>query len=157
MRRKIKLVVPILLILGEIIMQRYTRSFKINPDLLYLILVYICVTGGFIKSIAAGTIIGLITDYLSVNIFGVFGFSRTLSAFIINDLSKRIDLKNNLFIFLMIFISLFLSNSIANIFFHFILGFGLNINMVLYQPFLTSLIGLAIIGTSKAKVYFDVY
>ncbi len=157
MNRKYKAAIFILLILGEIILNKYARPFKLNLDLLYLILVYISIKSGFVKCMLAAAVIGLITDYFSMNVIGVFGFSRTLAAFLLNEVSQRIDLKNNLFVFLMIFISLALSNIIANTFFSIILHIGFNWQLILIQPMLTSLVGISIAFTEKAKGYLDVY
>ena len=157
MNRKYKVVIFILLILGEIALNKYARPFKLYLDLLYLILVYISIKSGFVKCMLAAAVIGLITDYFSMNVIGVFGFSWTLAAFLLNEVSQRIDLKNNLFVFLMIFISLALSNIIANTFFNIILHIGFNWQLILIQPLLTSLVGISIAFTDKAKGYLDVY
>jgi rod shape-determining protein MreD len=155
--RRFKVLIFILLVLVQILIHRYADRLQVNVDLIYLILVYMCIKGGFYKSLAAGTVTGLITDYLSGNVMGVFGFSRTFSAFLLNELSRRIDLKNNVFVFLLVGFSMALSNAIANVFFHFILGVGLNLNMVVYQPLLTGLAAVIITGSQKAKRYLDIY
>lgn len=157
MEKKFKFIMFALLILGQIVSYRYARGLKINPDFLYLILVFVCVKSGFFKSIFIASTIGLITDFLSGNILGVFGFSRTIAGYLLNEVSMRIDLKNNMFVFLMIFISLSLSNLVANLFFYFIQGFPLDVAMVLYQPLFTGLLGLIIVISSTAKKYLDVY
>jgi rod shape-determining protein MreD len=157
MNRRFKFIIFILLILGEIIINRYVHQLKLRLDLLYLILVYISVKSGFIKGIAAGTAVGLITDYFSMNVMGVFGFSRTLSAFLLHESSRRIDLKSNFFVFLLIFLSLALSNAIANIFFMVILNLGLSWRLILLQPFLTALLGILIVSSKKVKRSLDVY
>ncbi len=157
MNSKFKILTFILLILGQIVMHRYIYQLNVTLDLLYLVLVYISVKSGFFKSILSATVIGLITDYLSGGVLGVFGFSRTISAFLLNEMSMRIDLKSNFFVFLLISISLMLSNLIANLFFYFIQGQYLQVNLILIQPFLTGLIGILIVSTSKSKKYLDVY
>jgi rod shape-determining protein MreD len=158
MIRKLKVLLFILLIVGQIILFRYVHQLKLYMDLFYLILVYVSVMGGFYKSIAVACVIGLVTDYFSpIPVMGVFGFSRTLAAFVLNEISRRIDLKNNIFIFLLITISLALSNLVACIFLYFIAGFSISLTMVLYQPVLTGLVGLAITAPKKAKMYLDVY
>lgn len=156
MNRRFKVIVFVLLVLGQIVIHRYSHQLKLNLDLFYLILVYISVTGGFYKSLIAGMVVGLITDYLSMNVLGVFGFSRTFAAYLLNELSRGIDLRNNVFVFLLIAVSLVLSNAVANIFFYLISGSGFNLGLVLYQPLLTALVGLIIAGTEKAKKYLDV-
>jgi rod shape-determining protein MreD len=157
MNRKRKIFIFSLLLLGQIVMQRYMRQLNFHLDLLYLVLVYISVTSGFIKSLAAASAIGLATDYLSGNVLGVFGFSRTIAAYLLNELSIRIDLKNNVFVFLLIAISMAVSNSIANLFYHFILGYPLKLSLVLYQPLITAAVGVAIVAVAKIRLYLDVY
>jgi rod shape-determining protein MreD len=155
--RRFKVIIFIFLVLGQIVIHRYAHHLKLNLDLFYLILVYISVTGGFYKSLIAGMVVGLITDYLSMNVLGVFGFSRAFAAYLLNEISRGIDLRNNTFVFLLIAGSLAMSNGIANIFFYLILGSGFNLSLILYQPLLTALVGLIITSTDKAKKYLDVY
>jgi len=157
MNRKFKFLIFILLILGEIIINKYLHQLRFNLDLLYLILVYLSVKSGYIKCILVGTVIGLIIDYSCMNIMGVFGFSRTLAVFLLFQLSRRIDLNNNFFVFFLVFVSLSISNVIANIFFSIILNFGFNLHLILIQPFLTGLVAVLIAGSTKAKRYLDVY
>jgi rod shape-determining protein MreD len=157
MKRKFKFLIFILLILGEIIINKYVHQFRLNLDLLYLILVYISIKSGFIKCIIMGTVIGLITDYFCTNVMGVFGFSRTLAVFLLFELSRRIDPNNNFLVFLLVFISLSVSNVIANTFFTIILNFDFSLRLILVQPFLTGLVCLLIASSSKAKRYLDVY
>lgn len=157
MNRKFKFLIFILLILGEIIINKYIHQLRLNLDFLFLILVYVSVKSGFIKCMVVASIIGLITDYFCMNVIGVFGFSRTFAAFLLYELSRRIDLKNNLFVFLLIFVSLSLSNVIANTFFSIILRFDFDLRLIVVQPFLTGLLGVLIIGWTKTKRYLDVY
>jgi len=157
MNRKFKFMLFALLILGEIIIDQYIHELKLNLDLLYLILVYTAIKSGYIKSIVTGSIIGLVTDYLCMNVTGVFGFSRTFAAFILHELSRRIDLKNNFFIFLLIFISLAVSNLTANLFFLAILSYPLSWRLIFFQPFITGILGILITSSKKAKGYLDVY
>lgn len=158
MNRRFKVLVFLLLIIGQIILQRYVQQLKLHLDLLYLILVYTSVMSGFYKTLLTASIIGLVTDYFcSANLMGVFGFSRVIAAFILNEVSHRIDLKNNIFVFLLIAVSLSFSNAIANLFLYFIQGFSFNLDMLLYQPVLTGLLGLIIVTSSKARMYLDVY
>jgi len=157
MNRRFKILVFVLLVVGQIVIHQYVRQLHVNVDLFYLILVYISVTKGFYQSMAGGMAIGLITDYLSGNVLGVFGFSRTLAAYFLNELSRRIDLRNNVFVFMLIAVSMAFSNIIANIFFSFILNYNINLSLVLYQPLLTAFVGVIIVGTDKAKTYLNVY
>jgi rod shape-determining protein MreD len=157
MNRKFKLLIFILLILGEIIINKYLYQLRLNLDLLYLLLVYISINSGYIKCIMVGTVVGLITDYFCMNVMGVFGFSRTLGVFLLFELSRRIDLNNNFFVFFLVFVSLSISNMIANIFFSIILNFGFSMRLILLQPLLTGIVAVLIAGTTKAKRYLDVY
>jgi len=157
MNRKFKLITFSLLILGQIIIHQYIRQLQVNLDLLSLILVYIAVKSGFVKTILSATAIGLVTDFLTGGVLGVFGFSRTIAAYVLNDVSMRIDLKNNLFVFLMLSLSLAFSNLIANLFFYFIRGYAVDLSLILYQPLLTGVVGLLIVSSTKAKNYLDVY
>ena len=157
MNRKFKFIMLALLVFGQIVIHRYVHQFNLNLDLLFLLLVYVSVKSGFYKSVFTATAIGLVTDYLSGNVLGVFGFSRTVSAFMLNEISMRIDLKSNLFVFMLITISLAVSNLIANIFFYFIRGFPLSPELLLYQPLLTGLLGLLIVSPARTRQYLDVY
>jgi rod shape-determining protein MreD len=130
---------------------------KLNLDLLFLILVYISIKSGFLKTLLSATVIGLITDYFSMNVLGVFGFSRTIIAYFLNNMAKHIDLKNNLLVFTLISISLCLSNLIANTFFLLISGLKYNLNLIVIQPVLTGIMGILIVCTTKFKKYLDVY
>lgn len=157
MNRKVKICFFFALVICQIIINRYINTLKVNLDLLYLILVYISIKSDFFKSILAATVIGLFTDYFNHSIIGIFGFSRTISAFFLNELSKYVDLKKNIFMFFIIAISLCISNLIANTFLYFISKFEISLNMILYQPVLTGLAGTLILSTAKMKKYFNVY
>ncbi len=157
MNRKFRIGIFVVLIILQIVIYRYDNILKINVDFLYLILVYISVKSGFFKTILSATMIGLVTDYFSMNVMGVFGFSRTVAAYLLNEIFRHIDLKNSLLVFLLIAISLFISNLIANIFFYIILGVKLSPNLILFQPIYTGLVGAFILIPSKMKEYLDVY
>ena len=122
MNRKFRIGIFVFLIILQIVVYRYENNFKINVDFLYLILVYISVKSGFYKTILSATVIGLVTDYFCMNVMGVFGFSRTIAAYLLNEIFRHIDLKNSLLVFFLIAISLFISNLVANMFFFIILG-----------------------------------
>lgn len=157
MNRKFRVGVFVVLIILQIIIYRYENILKINVDFLYLILVYISVKSGFFKTVLSATVIGLVTDYFSMNVMGVFGFSRTIAAYLLNEISRHIDLKNSLLVFILIAISLFISNLISNIFFYIILGVKFSPNLILFQPITTGLVGAFILIPSKIKEYLDVY
>ncbi len=157
MSRRFGIMLFILLALLQVIINRYMNDWSLKLDLLYLVLAYTAVKSGYFKTLFAGTAIGLVTDYFSMNILGVFGFSRTLAAFLLHETAPHIDLKNNLIVFLMISLSLCLSNGSANVFFYFIKNTPFNESMILYQPILTGLVGIAIFNFAKARKYLDVY
>jgi rod shape-determining protein MreD len=147
----------VFLVAAQIVFYRYNNILKLNIDFLFLILVYISRRSSFLKGILSAAAIGLITDCLSAHIFGVFGFSRTAAAYMIGELSRFFDLRRHVFIFLLVFISLSLSNLIANVFFYFILGHKIGLNLVFYSPLFTGLAAVAILIPPKMKEYLDVY
>ena len=111
----------ILMFAGQIVIAKYYQSLRFNVDLLYLVIFYIAIQSGFMKSIISASLIGLCSDYFSGGVIGVFSFSRTLAAYFLNVSARFLDLKKKIFIFLLIFISLLLSNLVAFIFYAFIL------------------------------------
>lgn len=155
--RRFRVGLFIVFILLQVAIHRYVNVLKLNLDLLYLILVYISIKSGFMKTVFSAVAIGLITDFFSMQVMGVFGFSRTIIAYLLNETAPHIDLKNNTFTFLLIAVSLFLSNLVANTFFYFISGTGFDSNLILYPPLLTGLLGVLIISPSKIKRHLDVY
>ena len=158
MTRRVKTILLIVLLASQILVNRYIHSWRLNIDLFFLILVYFSIRSSYLKSIIVGTIIGLITDHFSgYTVMGVYGFSRTITAYLIFELAKYLDLKRNTFVFFLIFTSLCVSNLIANIFFYFTSGVNININLILYQPFLTAIIGLLLISSKKVKTLLNVY
>ena len=157
MNRKFRIGIFVFLIILQIVVYRYENILKINMDFLYLILVYISVKSGFYKTILSATVIGLVTDYFCMTVMGVFGFSRTITAYLLNEISRHIDLKNSVLVFFLIAISLFISNLVANMFFFIILGVKFSSKLILFQPICTGLVGAFILIPSKIKKYLDVY
>lgn len=157
MRNKLKTGLFFFLILAQIIVNRYVRSTSLNFDLLYLILVYISIRSGILKTAVWATAIGWITDYFTIGLIGVFGFSRTLTAFLLHEFYKFFDLRKRFFVFLLIFISLAFSNLIANLFFFLIYGDGLKAALILRQPVLTALAGTLLISSTKIRESLDVH
>ncbi|MCK4766136.1 MAG: rod shape-determining protein MreD [Candidatus Aminicenantes bacterium] len=157
MNRRIKFFLFIFLVVAQIAINLYTNVLKVNIDLLFLILVYIAVKSSFLKSILSAAAIGLVTDFFSGSFPGVFGFSRTISAYLISEISKYLDLRKNIFIFLLVALSLFISNFIANIFFLIILGYKISLNLILYPPLLSGLTGIILLNLPKMKQKLDVY
>ena len=157
MRNKLRIGLFFFLILAQIIVNRYVGITKINLDLLYLILVFISIQSGILKTAIWATIIGWITDFFNLGLIGVFGFSRTLTAFLLHEFYKFFDLRKRFFVFLLIFVSLSFSNLVANLFFHFIYGEAIKLSLVLRQPLLTGLAGTLIISSKKIRESLDVH
>ena len=103
-----------------------------------------------------GTVIGWVTDFLSGGIIGVFGFSRTLTAFLVHEIHRFVDLNKNTFVFLFILLTLSFSNLVANFFYFFIHRYPIEPGMILRQPLLTALVGVLIISSIKIKDILDV-
>lgn len=157
MKNKFKTGLFLLLILLQFISYRYAHMTKINPDFLYLILVYVSIRSRIMKTLVSATFIGWITDSLIGGIVGIFGFSRVIIAFFLNEFNRFLDLRKKVFVFLLIFISLSLSNLIANVFLYMIFRHNLELTIILQQPLLTALTGILIIIPSKVREYLDVY
>ncbi|MEI6614796.1 MAG: rod shape-determining protein MreD [Chrysiogenales bacterium] len=146
----------ILMFVGQIAIARYYKSLRFNVDLLYMVVFYISIKSGFMKSIISASLIGLCSDYLSGGVMGVFSFSRTLAAYFLNTFSRFMDLKNNLFIFMLIFISLLLSNLVAFVFFALVFKYKITASLLIYQPLFTASVGTIILGLKKIKSLLDV-
>jgi rod shape-determining protein MreD len=146
----------ILMLIGQVAISRYHQSLRFNVDLLYLVIFYIATKAGFLSSVISASLIGLCSDYLSGGVMGVFSFSRTLAAYFLNIISRFLDLKKNLFIFLLIFISLFLSNLVAFVFYALIFKYRITASLLIYQPLFTAMIGTIVLGLKKVKSILDV-
>ena len=146
----------ILLVVGQFAIARYYQQLRFSVDLLYLVIFYIAVRSGFMTTILSATFIGLCTDYLSGGVIGVFSFSRTLAAYFLNAMARFLDLKKNIFVFLLIFISLFFSNLVAFVFHVLIFKLKITASLLLFQPLYTAAIGTVILGSKKAKSLLDV-
>jgi rod shape-determining protein MreD len=144
------------LVVGQFAIARYYQQLRFNVDLLYLIIFYIAIKSGFMPTILSATFIGLCTDYLSGGVMGVFSFSRTLAAYFLNAMARFLDLKKNIFVFLLLFISLFFSNLVAFVFHVLIFKLKITTSLLLLQPLYTAAIGTVILGSKKAKSLLDV-
>ena len=69
---------------------------------------------------------------------------------------RFLDLKKNVFVFLLIFISLFLSNLLAFVFYILIFNLQITASLLFYQPLSTAIIGTFLLGFKKAKSLLDV-
>ncbi len=107
-------------------------------------------------SILSAALIGFCSDYLSGGVMGVFSFSRTLAAYFLNAMSRFLDLKKNIFVFLLILVSLFLSNLVAFVFLVLIFRYKITVSLLVFQPLTTALVGTLILGSKKAKSLLDV-
>ena len=157
MNRNFKIVFLLLLIVLQILLNRYVDVIKINIDLLFLVLIYISIKSTTLKTILAACIVGWVTDFFSGGIVGVFGFSRVLSIFLVHEFVRFIDLTKRHFLFLLISISLSFSNLIANVFFHYIAGHSFTFSFLLYQPLLTAFVGILIVSSPGIREKLDVY
>jgi len=146
----------VLLVVGQFAIARYYRPLRLNIDLLYLIIFYIAIKSGFMPTILSAAFIGFCSDYLSGGVIGVFSFSRTLAAYFLNALSRFLDLKKNVFIFLLILISLFLSNLAAFLFHVLVFHMKITASLLLFQPLSTAIVGTILLGSRKAKSLLDV-
>jgi len=144
------------LAVGQFAIARHYQSLRFNVDLLYLIIFYVAIKSGFMPSILGAAFIGLCTDYLSGGVMGVFSFSRTLAAYFLNAMARFLDLKKNIFVFLLLFISLFFSNLVAFVFHVLIFKLKITASLLLFQPLYTAVIGTIILGSKKAKSLLDV-
>ena len=144
------------LLIGQIAISRYYPFLRFNVDLLYLIIFCIAIKSGYVPTMVSAALIGLISDYLSGGIIGVFSFSRTLAAYFLNMLARFIDLRNNFFVFLLIWISLFLSNLLASSFYVIVFKYKITASLLIYQPLATAGIGTIFFGFKKIKLLLDV-
>ena len=156
MNNRFRNILFVVLVVGQVAIARYYQSLRFTVDLLYLIIFYIAIKSGFMTSIFSAGFIGLCSDYLSGGIMGVFSFSRILAAFLLNSLARFLDLKKNIFVFLLILISLFLSNLVAFVFHVLIFNLKITSRLLLYQPLSTAVVGTIILGTKKVKSLLDV-
>jgi rod shape-determining protein MreD len=144
------------LVIGQIAIARNYHSWRFNIDLLFLIIFYIAIRSGFLSSVLSAAFIGLCSDYLSGGVMGVFSFSRTLAAYFLNILARFLDLKKNVFVFLLIFLSLFFSNLLAFMFYVLIFKFKITASLLLFQPLSTAIVGTIVLGFEKVKSLLDV-
>jgi len=157
MNNRIKIALLIVLVAAQFIIFRFYYSFRFNVDLLFLIILYVTVTSTYLKGMITATLIGLAMDFFSGGILGVFSFSRALAAFFLHRISRFLDLRKNVFLFLLIFIPLLFSNCVANLFFYFIFRFHLTTELILMQPLLTAAVGTLLAGNAKVKKILNVY
>ncbi len=146
----------IVLAVGQFAFARHYYSLRFTIDLLFLVIFFIAIRSGFMTSILSAALIGFCSDYLTGGVMGVFSFSRTLAAFSLNSIARYLDLKKNIFIFLLILFSLFLSNLAAFGFLVLIFQYKITVSLLVFQPLFTALLGTFILGSKKAKSLLDV-
>lgn len=156
MNRTFRNIVFVALAVGQLVIARHFKPLRLNVDLLYLVIFLIAIKSDFMPSVFSAAFIGFCSDFLSGGVMGVFSFSRTLAAYLLNTLARYLDLKKNVFIFLLILVSLFLSNLVAFLFLGLIFNLGITVSLLLLQPFYTAVVGTLILGTGKAKSLLDV-
>jgi rod shape-determining protein MreD len=156
MNSRFRNIILAVLVIGQIAIARNYHSWRFNIDLLYLIIFYIAIKSGFMSSVLSAAFIGLCSDYLSGGVMGVFSFSRTLAAYFLNVLARFLDLKKNVFVFLLIFVSLFFSNLLAFVFYVLIFDLKITASLLFFQPLSTAIVGTIIMGFEKAKSLLDV-
>jgi rod shape-determining protein MreD len=156
MTKHARTILFILLAAGQLAVSRHYQSLRFNVDLLYLIIFFIAIRSGFLSSILSAALIGFLSDYLSGGVMGVFSFARTLAAYFLNAISRFLDLKKNVFVFLLLLVSLFLSNLVAFVFHVLIFKMKVASGLLLVQPLSTAAIGTILLGTKKAKSLLDV-
>ena len=157
MNQKFKLTLLLILVGFQIVFNRYHSILQFNIDFLYLVIVFYSIKSDYYKCIIFATIIGLVADLFSTNILGVFGFSRTLIAFLLFNFSKFIDFRRTNFLFFYVFISLSLSNFIANSFFYLINNIKLNFKLIILTPFLTACFAVLLLSIRKIREKLNVY
>ena len=156
MNNRFRAILFVVLAVGQFVFARHYYSLRFTIDLLFLVIFLIAIRSGFMTSILSAALIGFCSDYLTGGIMGVFSFSRTLAAFFLNSLSRFLDLKKNVFIFLLILVSLFLSNLAAFGFLVLIFQYKITASLLVFQPLSTALVGTLILASKKAKSLLDV-
>lgn len=156
MSRSFRNILFIVLVTGQIAIARYYQPLRFNVDLLFLVIFLIAIKSEFMPTLLSATFIGFCSDYLSGGVIGVFAFSRTLAAYFLNIMVRFLDLKKNLFVFLLILVSLFFSNLVAFLFYGLIFHFQITASLLIIQPLFTAIVGTIILGTHRAKSLLDV-
>lgn len=156
-KRRLRLILLLFLFLMHLTVNKFMAELNINIDFMYLILIYFLLRKKFFQTIIAAMIIGWATDYFAGTTVGIFGFSRVTIAFILYGIFDYIDPKRLISAMLIIFISLSFSNLIANLFMIFIYNFNFNFDLLIVQPFLTSLTGILILTSKNIRKALNVH
>jgi rod shape-determining protein MreD len=156
MNSRFRIVLFVLLAVGQVAVCRYYYQWRFSVDLLYLIIFFIAIRSRYLPAVLSAALIGFVGDVLSGGVMGVFSFARTLAAFLLNSLARYLDLKQNVFVFLLIQVSLFLSNLVAFLFLVLVFRYRITANLLVFQPLATALAGTLIVGSRKVKALLDV-
>jgi rod shape-determining protein MreD len=156
MNSRFRIVLFVLLAVGQVAVCRYYYQWRFSVDLLYLIIFFIAIRSRYLPAVLSAALIGFVGDVLSGGVMGVFSFARTLAAFLLNSLARYLDLKKNIFVFLLIQVSLFLSNLVAFLFLVLVFRYRITVNLLVFQPLATALAGTLIVGSRKVKALLDV-
>ncbi len=135
-----------LLFLAQFISRQHDFSAALNIDFFFLIIMHAAVVYSFSRTMLTATALGLLTDYLSGGIIGVFSFSRILVSFLVYEAARMIDLRKRIFVFLTVLFGLLLANVMAVFFLYHISGLQPALRILVVQPLSTA--GLALILTS---------
>lgn len=157
MNKRVRIGLLVLLVILQVLANRYGNQLNLQIDFLFLIILYFSLRSGYYQCIVVAALVGIVTDIYTMGILGVFGFSRVLIAFVAFHVMKFLDTKRKLFIFFLIFIHLSLSNLLANGFFQLISATGFNTRLVLVSPMVTALTGVMILSFKKIREYLNVY
>jgi len=157
MRRKLRIVLFLALVAGQLLIYLYYPSLRISVDFLFLIIFYVAIRMKLLSALITAQLIGLLTDYFSVKVMGVFAFSRVLACFFLTEVSHFLDLRKSFFIFILIWLSLFFSNVVAALFLYLVHRFQFSHQLLLIQPLITSAVGTLILALPGVKDNLHVY
>lgn len=105
--------------------------------------VYFGLTRGVAAGAGLGCVCGLVQDSTSLGVFGVAGLSKTVLGYLTAFISRKINVmpftRNVLFLFIVSGLELGLWAAL--VFFVFTRNVGLGGGLILFQPFLTALLG----------------
>lgn len=143
----------------------FTIFSKISPSVLLvlnvfsLIFIYFAIEKGEVFGSCLGAICGLVHDYFSSGVFGVFGLAKTVSGYLAGYLSKKIDVQPFVrnFLFIMILISFELI--LWALLYSFVIGERVITkgNLLYLQPPATALLGSISFFTLRKLKKKDIY
>jgi rod shape-determining protein MreD len=113
-------------------------------DFPLIIVVYAALQRNAIKAILFGTLAGLAVDALSGGLLGANGFAKTLIAYIVSEIARRVYM-DNLLLRIPVIAGACLLNNLVYVFMHRLLGKELGGQVMITMAY--SLIGTTIAGT----------